>query len=280
MNELLITGIPRSGTTLTTAIVDGLENTLALSEPSNHTSLLDSTNSAAEYVHEIYRDLKEKRLQYLRGLPINDRRYDTGEPLTNYFTRSQGAVHSLGKEIPLDKPGLSADFLLASKHNAHYTAVLPSILHLTDLSVIAVIRHPIPTILSWRSLQLPVSKGRLPAGERYWKELRMWIDQRHSLMTTQVGIYELFCQRYLTFGDKIKLIRYEDLVSDEYLLARFLGRSVKRRVEIQKPNLDNEYPVHEIDEIRRILLEIAPCSLDLYPDLVSSFNLNQEKRNG
>jgi len=269
MNELIITGIPRSGTTLTTAIVDGLENTLALSEPSSHTSLLDSTNSAAEYVHEIYQDLKEIRLQYLRGLPINDRRYDTGEPLTNYFTKSQGTVHSLSKEIPLDKPGLSEDFLLASKHNAHYTAVLPSILQLTDLSVIAVIRHPISTILSWRSLQLPVSKGRLPAGEKYWKELRMWIDQRHSLMTTQVGIYELFCKRYLTFGDKIKLIRYEDLVSDEYLLARFLGRSVKRKVEIQNPNLDNEYPVHEIDAIRRILLEIAPCSLDLYPDLAN-----------
>ena len=267
MNELIITGIPRSGTTLTTAIVDGLDNTLALSEPSSHTSLLDSTNSAAEYVHEIYQDLREIRLKYLRGLPINDRRYDSGVPITNYFTRSQGIAHSLSKEIPLDKPGLSRDFLLASKHNAHYTAVLPSILQLTDLSVIAVIRHPISTILSWRSLQLPVSRGRLPAGERYWEELKKWIDERHNLMTTQVGIYELFCKRYLAFGDKLKLIRYEDLVSDEYLLARFLGKSVKRKVKIQNPVLDDKYPIHEIGEIRKIFLKIAPCTLDLYPDL-------------
>jgi hypothetical protein len=48
------------------------------------------------------------------------------------------------------------------KHNEPLTAVLPELCELEGVQVAAIIRHPIPTILSWQSRDIPLSKGNLP----------------------------------------------------------------------------------------------------------------------
>jgi len=264
MNKLLITGIPRSGTTLTTAIIDGLDDSLALSEPQSHVDLIEKCDSADKYAESIYHDLIDVRATLLKGQPILDRRNSSGQAITNYFTRTEGKTVNQFKIMPIIKPNLSKNFLLASKHNAHYTAALPSILALTDLPILFVIRHPIPTILSWRSLQLPISKGRLPAGEKYWKELSDWVKSSQDTLRIQIGIYDLFCKRYLEYQNKIQLVRYEQLTENESLIPNILKKNIETRVAIKSENKNHSYNFNEVEKIKNLLELYAPHAKELY----------------
>lgn len=267
MSDLLVTGIPRSGTTLVTAIIDGLEDSLALSEPDAHTQFIGPSTSSAEYVEFIRDDLSEVRRAVLKGEPIVDRRSKTGAVTTNYFKRVNGKIVNSSQTFNISRANLSPNFLLASKHNAHYTAVLPEILSLINIPVLAVIRHPVPTILSWRSLQLPISRGRLPAAEKYWDDLASWTRSDNDTLTIQVGIYELFCKRYLQYLDQIRLLRYEQLAENNNLLSEILGRPIKTPVEIKPNNRNHNYDLREIDVIQNSIAMNAPCAYKLYPTL-------------
>lgn len=263
-SDVLITGIPRAGTTLATAIVDGLENSLALSEPQVHVDLMASCTDAGSMYEGIVRVQKDLRRRILDGLPVMDRRHPDGRPLTDYYPRDRTGVASLRTERPVVRPGLTADFLLATKHNALYTAILPEIIAAGQFTVLIITRNPVDVLLAWQGLPIPVASGRLPAGERYWPELAKAANSSCDLLEKQADLLELLFARYLRFGPErtVRLVRYEDILARQQILAGALGRKKRLSVVINGPKRRLRA---DIERVLPLVLQRVPSSSVLYP---------------
>lgn len=261
--DLAITGIPRSGTSLLAALVDGLDDAVCLSEPPWQIPWFQGAcRTPAEAVDRVVADFAATRGRLLAGEPVRDRRAAGGRAVTNYFDRGQVAY----RIEPFTRASITSDFLLAIKHNAQYTTVLHELVARPELDVIAMVRHPVPTLLSWRALTIPISNARLPATDLFWPEVAQAARKSEDLLEAQVRIYELFCARYLELGDSVRLVRYEELVRDPRTVNHLTGhRPFVQPVEIRPHERGGAAEVTE--RIQRLVERLAPATLELYPAL-------------
>jgi hypothetical protein len=223
--DLILTGVPRSGTTLAGAIIDQAPDSLCLSEPDRHVDLMREATSAEDFVVRLSREFDAIRRIILAGGSVSDRRRADGAPLTNYFTdslpdRRREAAFTIRN---ITRLGLSADFVLGVKHNALYSAVLPEIVASDRFRVVVIIRDPVALVTSWRSLDLPISRGRLPAGERFWPKLGSLCRAELELTEKQLRICDLLFGRFLRWAGRVTILRYEALVTDPVRLLRAAG---------------------------------------------------------
>lgn len=227
--DILITGIPRSGTTLAAALIDGCPDTVCLSEPEHQLDLMRASGSASEFATNVVQDYARIRYILLAGGTTSDRRTSEGKAVSNYFSRESNGSPRLAiySETEWSRHGLSGNFTLGMKHNALYTSILPELIALNHFLVLAIIRDPADAIASWLSLSLPVSLGRLPAAERYWGEMNELTEGSLALHDKQIFICELFCKRYLSSGPAIHLLRFEDFVRSPDLLYSAAGSSLR-----------------------------------------------------
>jgi hypothetical protein len=225
VRNLILTGVPRSGTTLAAAIIDQAPDCLCLSEPDRHVQLMREAANAADFVASLTQEFDNIRHTILGGGSVSDRRRHDGAPITDYFTdalsnRRREAAFTI---CNITRPGLSMDFVLGVKHNALYSAVLPEIIASARFRIVAMIRDPVAVVMSWRSLDLPISRGRLPAGERFWPELASLCRAELELTEKQIRICDLLFGRFLRWADRVAILRYDELVSDPVQLLRASG---------------------------------------------------------
>lgn len=229
MPDLIVTGIPRGGTTLAAALIDSLPDTVCLNEPLWHNA--KAAADAKGFAGFIARDFTALRARLLKGESVSDRRGKGGEATTNYFRVEGGRMQHSFDIVPFSRAGLTPDFTLAIKHNGPYLAVLPELIALERFSITAIIRHPVPVIHSWRSLQLPISEGKMPNAAPYWPELAAAIAAPMDLLAKQVRLYDLMCARLWECREHLRLIPYEALIQTPGLL----GPVDASRVQPQKP---------------------------------------------
>lgn len=111
-----------------------------------------------EYAQRLFDDFVRVRDMFLSGDAVPDRRNGDGSAISDYFPHAADRRRVRAYDVvPVRRNNLTPDFLLAMKHNAHYTCILDELVSLPGFVSLAVIHHPLPTILSWRSLALPIS---------------------------------------------------------------------------------------------------------------------------
>lgn len=225
MQPLLITGIPRSGTTLAAALIDGAPDSYCLSEPDEQVGLMLASENAEVFVDRLAALLEAVRQTLLAGGKVADRRAVDGRPLTNYFADPgpDGQRETTYTLRLAGREGLPPDFLLASKHNALYVAVLPQLVRSGRFRILALVRDPVDALMSWRSLALPISSGRLPAAERFWEDMRELTLSALDLTEKQILICDLFCRRFAAWRHALSMLRYESLVSQPEVLFSAAG---------------------------------------------------------
>ncbi len=225
MPDLIITGIPRSGTTLAAAIVDQASDAFCLSEPDSHVQLMQTAQDVDDFIARLQWEFDATRQALLAGKGVPDRRASDGAPLTNYFadTAPGGRRETIFTIRDVSRLGLSADFVLGAKHNALYAAVLPHIVLTGRFRVVALVRDPVAVLRSWQSLDLPISQGRLPAAERFWPEMATLTHSNMELHEKQIRIYDLLCRRFADLSHQIKIIHYEALVAHPAQLLTAAG---------------------------------------------------------
>lgn len=273
MSFLLLTGVPRSGTTLAAALLDKLEDTVCLSEPDEHVGLMKQSRDAADFVASLFRSMKEAKRRLVAGDAVLDRRGPDGAAVTNYFgTSGDGPRPASFAVRPVDARNLSPDMFLAAKHNALYAAVLPELVEYGGFRIVALVRDPVPVIRSWRSLTLPVSRGRLPAAERYWPEMRLLTASDMPLLNKQIMIFDLICRRFIENAAGIALLRYEDMLEDSARLAVAAGRPLSPRVReewlttVNRPSQSADADVDLREAIRAVCARgEAKSLLTFYP---------------
>jgi len=266
--NLIISGIPRSGTTLVASLINNMNGGICLSEPNNHVKWIAISKNRQDYTDRIEKDFFNIRDRIQRREKIYNRVKKDGSVITNYFNERGKRRYVLR---PIDYKDIfngelvEEEIILGFKHNAHYTSVLPELVE-RHIGIILIIRNPISTLLSWRRLNLPISKGRLPAGERFWPKLKEISLSSKNLLTKQTKIYNEFCRVYFEYEklDNVLLVKYEDVLKNKDILYDVFKREKIKNINIKDMNNNPNYKLNEINLIKHSVEKYAPHSFRYY----------------
>ena len=242
----LLTGIPRSGTTLSCKLLNQHQHCLALHEPLDHNQIGDF-NSTSDFVgklvpvvYELQSQIRQKgsvvvgdARSLMEDNPVGDARDSQGKRVVAAL---RGTL-----DLPHEKIGHTNLFV---KHNALFTALLPELAH--HFEIIAIVRNPVDVLLSWMSVDLPVNRGSLPAAERFDSTLKESLAITSDVTLRQIHIYQWFCERFQ--NNHITVVKYEDIVKtngtclDESLALTPLSRTP----------LSFKHRAHSVDCIARL----------------------------
>jgi hypothetical protein len=264
--NLIVTGVPRAGTTLTAALLDSLSDTVCINEPKWQGKWSREAPDRASYVARLARDFADVRETLLAGGSVMARVRPDGEAVTNYFDETSDSRKRLEIQLaPMARPGLAPDFLLAMKHNAHYACVLPELARLEEFRVLSIIRDPVATLASWASIDLPVSKASMPAAEPFWPEIKSVRQATDDLLTAQARLLELIFARFHALRDRIAIVRLEDVIADPQLFSRLLGRDQVRPVNIAPSKIPSSLQEKDRARIREAVARHCPTASAYYP---------------
>lgn len=269
--DLIISGIPRGGTTLTTALIDSLPNAVCLNEPQWHSDWIWGVNTTAtDFAKWLVGDFAWVRHRLLTGQTIPDRRKpDSNTAVTDYYQREGRPVAKNTYEVvDFSRTGLNDDFLLGSKHNGLYAGALEEIVELGHFEVLVVLRHPLDAIASWRTLpNIPLYQGNMPGALRFWIEMRDIVtSQTMQVLEKQVTLYEMLCQRYYALKDRVKIVKYEDIITDPNTVTRALGlpETLQKSLIAPKPRT---IPADEAERIGEMLRKKADYMHHFYANI-------------
>ncbi|MDQ3226524.1 MAG: sulfotransferase, partial [Chloroflexota bacterium] len=206
--NVLITGTPRSGTTLTCHLLNKLPDILALHEPMRVKAFAAMTQE--QISDEIGRFCDEQRqsvLLHKRAIsknldgavpdnPIGEGRSDAG---------LRKSLVSKG-DIVVDKE-LSPDFMLVIKHNSAFTAVLETLVK--RFPVFGVIRNPLATLASWSSVEFSASSGYARAAERLDTDLKTRLAAIDDDLDRQICLLDWFHGQFRRYLPVDAILRYE-----------------------------------------------------------------------
>jgi hypothetical protein len=209
-NNIILTGPPRSGTTLTCFLLNKIPDTIALNEPMN-LKMFPNKEHGLESTIQFFKEMRNTLLE--NGTAVA--RQVDGRIPDNIFPIKSASDNDLRTNIAtkgsvrFEKP-LSSNFNLVIKHNAHFSFLLD--LLIPHFSCYAIVRNPLATIASWNTINAPVSRGNLNVLKTLDSKLYNQIESIPDLIDRQVFLLDkLFsCYEHL---NKSNIIRYEDLIN-------------------------------------------------------------------
>ena len=215
MPDVILTGLPRSGSTLTCHLLNRCADTIALHEPIPLPALAQEHSGEAlvSCIGQFYQDTRHSLLAERRavsktiGGSVPDNTFGEARSSRTNLRRSlaaHGEVSFAGKE-------LTADFTLAVKHNAGFTALLEWLV--PRFPCYGLIRNPLAVLASWNSVHLPVQQGHVTAGEQIDPELRAALSRLEDRHERQLHILDWFFARFARLLPRSSILRYEDIVA-------------------------------------------------------------------
>jgi sulfotransferase family protein len=216
--ELIITGIPRSGTSFLCNLLHRFDNCVVLNEPAG----LAATLEGASPPWGVPLLLRDRRADVLAGRPIENKVID-GQIITD--TAIVDATQSYSPKV--SSPG----FVIGVKFNLPFLCRLPALRSvLPDARFVVCVRHPLDTIASWKG-SFPHLRDARIAPLNIGGPRDPWLDaaQRRELgeiaLMTDAAIRRAHWWRFLarlalqSLGHAT-LVRYEELALNPQEVAR------------------------------------------------------------
>ena len=201
--DIILTGIPRSGTTLVCKLLCDTPDTIGLNEPMKPEFFTDRQRSIEE-VENCFIRFRHSLLKKKTAIA----RTDQGRITDNAFSKERKKKLRRTK-IRFDKE-LSEDFTLVMKHCAEFSLLFPE---LTErFTCFAMVRNPLALLGSWNSVSVPVSRGRVAKSKRLLPSFYESIEKRDSLLDKQIHIMKWYFNQYKSM-DPSRIIKYEELIS-------------------------------------------------------------------
>ena len=219
MNQanVVLTGLPRSGTTLACRLLNTLPDTVALHEPIAPGRFVGAEDEQAvlEGVERFFRRMR--RMIHREGVAlsknvggkITDNAYEQAKSENGLRSQSGGKGTEKGKVI-IDKE-LQDNFLLVIKQPALFSSLLPVLAH--RFPCYAVVRNPLSVLASWNSVDHRVREGHSRGAELYDEVLRGELASTDDRVSRQLLLLSWWYERFYTTLDPDHIIPYEDIVS-------------------------------------------------------------------
>ncbi|MDZ4348797.1 MAG: hypothetical protein U1A22_04605 [Xanthomonadaceae bacterium] len=209
---LLLTGVPRGGTTLACRMLGQAADTVALFEPMSVDRLPADPDAACDAIREFATDARRSLLHdgtapsKVQGGAVPDNPFGAPEPGVG-----QRRLLVERARLVLDRPP-APGFTLVIKHNAAFTALLPRLTSHWPGRVLALVRQPLAVLASWQTVPVPVADGRVPAGERFDLELAGALMREPDRLRRQLIILDWCFRRYVALPASA-VLRYEDIIA-------------------------------------------------------------------
>lgn len=241
--QIILTGIPRSGTTLTCHLLNKLPDCVALHEPLTANVLVGQTQT--NLISTIDSFFYEQREQILKTGTATSKTFNGHvpdnpraglDPLTGKrISVSDGNMLMVSKK-------LDEHFCLVIKQPVFFTGILEFLVTTNKFDCFAILRNPLAVLLSWNSVDMPVSKGRAPGAEAFSQALKVNLDSINNLYDRQIFLLNWFYQQYLTHLPKKKVIFYEDIINTKgKSLASIIKSAENLEAQLSSKNNNDLY---------------------------------------
>jgi hypothetical protein len=252
--NIVLTGVPRSGTTLTCSLLNKLPDILALAEPISpgKFSGIPEREAIADGVERFFRRMRRMALNEGKAISKNI----GGAVPDNGFEASRSAdgarrnVMNKGK-IDIGKK-LSPDFDLIIKSPNMFSALLPTLKE--RFPCYAIVRNPLAVLASESSIRASAQQNslsrELPPGLRYSEHLGQALATTSDRL--QWSLY-LLDWRFDLFARELpreNVIRYEDVISSGGKALSAITSKAKTLNEPLKSRNLNE--IYDRDEMLRL----------------------------
>ena len=252
----LLSGVPRSGTSLCCRLAGALPDTVALSEPIRRKAFggMETPRGACARIADFVEEARARILAERRASSVQvDGRLDDNRTASRRTAAGLRKLRGGWGEIAIDKP-LSPHFTLLVKHNALFAALLPRLNE--SFPCLALVRNPLSVLASWQTVDLPVHRGRIPAGEALDRDLHRALELEPEVLGRQLVVLDWFFARFHAHLPPENVIRYEDMVESGGLaLFRRLGHAGARPAELTSRNHSTLYDGAMIDTLLAALLD-------------------------
>ena len=214
MPDVVLTGLPRSGSTLTCHLLNRCADTVALHEPLNVSSVIKEHGLPA-LIDQIGRFFAITRESLLTNRTAMSKAVGGRVP-DNPIGEKRGAEDNLRKSlvaravVSFEGKDLSPHFTLAVKHNSAFAAMLEPLLERYPCR--GIVRHPLAVISSWNSVNIPVQQGYIPVGQEINPALHRALGRIADRTERQLYILEWFFDRFASLLPREHILRYEDLI--------------------------------------------------------------------
>ena len=207
--NIILTGIPRSGTTLTCHLLNKVPDIVALHEPIP--GLPEGHKAACQVIERFFEDTRQSIRNDKTALSKHAGGRVPDNPVAGEYGQSgvRESIASWGK-IHIEKE-LSPDFVLAIKHPASFTALLDRLRK--RFPCYAVIRNPLSVLASWNSVSFPVGDGHAPMAERYDGRLARTLARISDKAERQLHLLSWFYSRYQSCLPDRSILRYEEMIA-------------------------------------------------------------------
>jgi hypothetical protein len=261
-NNILITGTPRSGTTMTCHLLNMVPDTVALHEPMQTGKLKNGDDP----VVAVERFCEEQRLSILeRGLAISKQVGGAvpANPVGTSRTESGLRKRVVKKgEISVDKE-LSPDFTLAIKHCGSFTATLDRLV--TRFPVYAIVRNPLSMLASWSTVEFAVQRGHVPVAEGLDPGLKRTLASVDDVLDRQIHVLIWFHERIHRYLPDEAIIRYESIIeTGGKALAIVRPGAASLDEPLQSQNTSNLYDHERMLQIGERLLKTEGAHWESY----------------
>jgi hypothetical protein len=264
-NTILLTGLPRSGTSLVCTLLNDLPDTVALNEPMHIMDLAGKTKrKQLEMVVDFSQKCRDSLLENgnATSLQINGK---IAEVMFAQKPVENGLRDLLPeKGIICVNKSLSADFTLTIKHNLGFTAILEKLT--TAFRCFGVIRNPLSVIASWQTINMPLSRGKAPVAEALDKQLRKTLAETDDVIEKQIQILNWFFLIYRKTLPPSQIIRYEELISgSEGVLQSIVPGNSEHKIALTSRNTNPLYDKQKMILTGEHLLKTGGAFLYFYP---------------
>jgi hypothetical protein len=233
---VLVTGVPRSGTTLSCHLLNKVPDVVALHEPmdvSRFFAIAVAGNDAGAVRREVAKFCEKTRASVLERGVAPSKQADGKVPdnPVGAVIGEKGArkrIVSKG-EVTIDRE-VSPAFTLVVKHPGLFTVFLAELA--PAYPVVAIVRNPLSVLCSWNSVELHIRDGRVPATERLAPALAAALDALPDATSRQLRILDWYFERYARLLEPTRVIRYEDLVATH---GRALAVAVPAASQLDEP---------------------------------------------
>lgn len=262
--NIILTGIPRSGTSLTCRLLSQIDNVVALQEPMD-VSAFGKMNSFGEIKLTIDNFFHEMRVSALERGVVISRHLDGRQP-DNYFP-SPSNTPGLRKGardkdyISIGKP-VTEDMMMIIKHPVAFTALVSN---LKDYyPVYAVIRNPLWALASWSTTDINVRNGHAPVAENLDAKLAADLNSIEDRIDRQIFLLSWMFERYSMLKQE-QIIYYENIIANPgTALSVITPRALALEDKLEASNLSSRYPNAPIDELKNRLIKKGGAFFDYY----------------
>jgi len=284
-NHLILTGIPRAGTSLACTLLNQLPNTVALVEPLPGTIMQQLNNSPTDckLIDTFFQETRKSLLLTGRAHStqvagkVPDNTADSGFagklldrlelympvakdlPLQKLRTRR---AHAARASVQIDKE-LTDDFLLCIKHPISFTTILATLT--SAYPCYALIRNPLAVLASWNTVPFQVREGRAKFAEQRDAELKQQLARSNDRYTRQIILLSWFFTQFIKFLPAEQIIRYEDVVATGgSALQPITSRASHLNQSLENKNQSHLYDHQLMQQLAMQLLETESACWHFY----------------